>query len=122
MRGEHGGTVTKALLLVGGFVAKPGAEGSVPMVHMTRHLQYSSYGYSSACPDEVGICTTSTSCLACYDAYVYAIDGCLASLTSTSTCDDLVDALCCAADGCHDNEEFADAMGTCTKVASRAAI
>ncbi|CAN0070118.1 unnamed protein product, partial [Ectocarpus sp. 12 AP-2014] len=112
MRGEHVGTVGTTLLLVGGFVAKPGAAGSVdPMMHMMRNLFTTTYTDGDACPDEDDACLASSSCLACNDAYMAAYSDCAASLTSTSTCDDLAEAMCCAAEGCEDNEEFADIMG-----------
>ncbi|CAM9603979.1 unnamed protein product [Ectocarpus sp. 12 AP-2014] len=111
MRGEHVGTVGTTLLLVGGFVAKAGAAGSFdPMVHMMRSLFTTTYTDGDACPAEDAACLASASCLACNDAYIAAFSGCAASLTSTSTCDDLVDAMCCAVEGCEDNEEFADIM------------
>ncbi|CBJ31482.1 hypothetical protein Esi_0259_0031 [Ectocarpus siliculosus] len=112
MRGEHVGKVGTTLLLVGGFVAKAGAAGSFdPMVHMMRNLFTTTYTDGDACPAEDAACLASTSCLACNEAYIAAFSGCAASLTSTSTCDDLVDAMCCAVEGCEDNEEFADIMG-----------
>ncbi|CAN0317481.1 unnamed protein product, partial [Ectocarpus sp. 4 AP-2014] len=112
MRGEHVGTVCTTLLLVGGFVAKAGAAGSVdPMMRMMRNLFTTTYTDGDACPDEDDACLASASCLACNDAYIAAFSGCAASLTSTSTCDDLAEAMCCAAEGCEDNEEFADIMG-----------
>ncbi|CAB1105343.1 unnamed protein product [Ectocarpus sp. CCAP 1310/34] len=112
MLGEHVGTVGTTLLLVGGFVAKAGAAGSVdPMMHMMRNLFTTTYTDGDACPAEDAACVASASCLACNDAYMAAFSGCAASLTSTFTCDDLAEAMCCAAEGCEDNEEFADIMG-----------
>ncbi|CAN0470964.1 unnamed protein product [Ectocarpus sp. 12 AP-2014] len=108
MRGEHGGIVAKALLLVGGFVAKACAEGSnISMDHMMRQL----YSSSAVCADEADACIASTSCVSCDETYFENFDGCFASFSSASTCDDFVDALCCTVEGCEDNEEFADIMG-----------
>ena len=101
MRGEHVGKVGTTLLLVGGFVAKAGAAGSFdPMVHMMRNLFTTTYTDGDACPNEDDACVASASCLACNEAYMAAFSDCAASLTSTSTCDDLVDAMCCAVEGC----------------------
>ncbi|CAN0331713.1 unnamed protein product [Ectocarpus sp. 6 AP-2014] len=77
------------------------------MDHMMRHLSSS----SAVCPDEVDACVASTSCLSCDETNVENFDGCFASFSSASTCDDFVDAMCCAVEGCEDNEEFADVVG-----------
>ncbi|CAB1104237.1 unnamed protein product [Ectocarpus sp. CCAP 1310/34] len=108
MREEHGGTVAKALLLVGGFVAKACAEGSnIPMDHIMRHL----YSSSAVCADEADACIASTSCVSCDETFLGNFDGCFASFSSASTCDDFFDALCCTVEGCEDNEEYADIVG-----------
>ncbi|CAN0057616.1 unnamed protein product [Scytosiphon promiscuus] len=58
------------------------------------------------CPTEVAACGADAECVTCAGSYSDAVDGCFASLTSASTCDDLEAAVCCAAEGCEDNVAF----------------
>ncbi|CAM9840936.1 unnamed protein product [Ectocarpus sp. 8 AP-2014] len=77
------------------------------MDHMMRHL----YSSSAVCTEEADACDASTSCVSCDQTSFENFDGCFASFSSASTCDDFFDALCCTVEGCEDNEEFADGIG-----------
>ncbi|CAN0234008.1 unnamed protein product, partial [Ectocarpus fasciculatus] len=65
-----------------------------------RHLDTSS---TTECATELTACSENGECVDCVESYLVLFDGCFDTL-SGSTCDDLEGALCCAVDGCEDNE------------------
>ncbi|CAM9620263.1 unnamed protein product [Ectocarpus sp. 13 AM-2016] len=63
------------------------------------------------CPTEISACKADSECVTCTQSYIDAVEGCFASATG-STCDDVEEAVCCAVDGCEDNEALSDLL-TC---------
>ncbi|CBJ34199.1 hypothetical protein Esi_1409_0001 [Ectocarpus siliculosus] len=61
------------------------------------------------CATEVEACNDDTECVDCFTSYAALVEGCLVSAGGT-TCDDLEGAVCCAVDGCEDNDGLSDLL------------
>lgn len=84
-----------------------------PALHVTRAL--STTTSASACASEEQTCVQDGACLACLTTYSDAYAACYASFSSAGSdfCSLMTDVLCCASDGCFDNDALVALVGAC---------
>lgn len=106
--------ITALALFCAGLVLRSDTASAVdPTVRLERRALFTTtYTDGDECPDEDAACDADVTCLACKASHNDAFVDCVA-LMSSDTCDEYEEALCCAAEGCTDNEAYADLIGTC---------
>eukprot|EP00752_Nemacystus_decipiens_P001645 g1600.t1 len=98
-----------ALLAV--LIVRTQFAGAAFSTHQMRALATTSTSTSSECPTELSACALDAECKACVEAYTATFDPCVGSTSTSATCGDFEDWVCCASGGCEDNVAYAEYMG-----------